>query len=273
MVVGWPIGTWTAVAQLCAAAGPAVTTIARPATRLILRAVDSATRCELAHRSTLSPPRVTPDRPGSPLLDTLGPVRLRIFAPGVLALVVSLTACGGGSSKSNSSPTVPQDGSVTTTVPSGSGTTVHVANKASDEPSESAKMICDEAVKDINEVIGIDAKVSTPTWDAKEHIYACDYNYPNNATMHMAVKEMSSTEETTAYYNSVAKQMGNKQNLEGLGQGAFATTDGSVIVRKDFKVLTVGVAKLPAQFGDPPDTKANDAINVAYTIMGCWTGA
>jgi hypothetical protein len=195
-----------------------------------------------------------------------------LFVPGAVALAVALTACGGGSSKSNSSPTVPAN--ATTTVPqSGSGTTVHVANKAGDQPSESAKMICDEAVKDINEVIGVDAKVSTPTWDETEHIYACDYNYPNGATMHMAVKEMSSTEETTAYYAELAQQLGKKQDLEGLGQGAFATNNGSVVVRKDYKVLTVDVSKLPAQFGDPPDTRANDAINVAYTIMGCWTGA
>jgi len=33
------------------------------------------------------------------------------------------------------------------------------------------------------------------------------------------------------------------------------------------------VQDLPKQFGSPPDTRENDAINVAATIMGCWTGA
>jgi hypothetical protein len=35
----------------------------------------------------------------------------------------------------------------------------------------------------------------------------------------------------------------------------------------------VDVSKLPASFGVPAASKADVAINVAATIMGCWTGA
>ena len=42
------------------------------------------------------------------------------------------------------------------------------------------------------------------------------------------------------------------RDLESLGQGAFQTTNGSVVVRKDWKVLLVDDTGLPAQFGTPP---------------------
>ncbi len=49
--------------------------------------------------------------------------------------------------------------------------------------------------------------------------------------------------------------------------------DGSVVVRKDYKVLLIDVTKLPPQFGVPPASRGDVAINVAETIMGCWSGA
>ena len=58
-----------------------------------------------------------------------------------------------------------------------------------------------------------------------------------------------------------------------LGQGAFTTKNLSAVVRKDYKVLTVDISKLPAHFGVPPDSRADVALNTAATIMGCWTGA
>ncbi len=135
-------------------------------------------------------------------------------------------------------------------------------------------MICeDEAIKDIQQVIGYTAKVSKPTWDVSTHNYSCDYVY-SQGTMTLSVREFDNADETTAYYNQRATELGGKdQDLQGLGQGAYTTKNGNTVVRKDFKVLTVDTTKLPEQFGNPPDTRANDGINVAATIMGCWTGA
>ena len=134
-------------------------------------------------------------------------------------------------------------------------------------------MICEkEAQQDIaDSAVGFDVvQPLKPTW--KDHVYSCDYVYKNGATMKLSVKELSSKEETDAYYNELEQKLGNKAPQYGLGQGAFVTDNGSVVVRKDYKVLLVDVSKLPAQFGDPPDTRSNDAINVGVTIMGCWTG-
>ena len=59
----------------------------------------------------------------------------------------------------------------------------------------------------------------------------------------------------------------------GLGQGAFVTTNGSVVVRKDYKVLLVDTSGLPDRFGPFSANRAKTAIDVGVTVLGCWTGA
>ena len=134
-------------------------------------------------------------------------------------------------------------------------------------------MICEpEAIKDINETVGVKTvSVSAPTWN--DHVYSCDYVYPGGAKMTLSVKELSSADDTTAYFNSLAQKYGQSQSLQGIGQGGFATTNGSVVARKDYKVLFVDVSQLPAQFGVPAQARGDAAINTATDIMGCWTGA
>jgi len=151
--------------------------------------------------------------------------------------------------------------------------TTHVAKQASNEPSVSAKMICeDEAAGDIyDQATGV--KTIAPlkaTWI--DHVYSCDYVYPKGAVIKLSVKEVSDTAETTAYFNSLATQLHKTRTLT-IGQGAFQVQNGSVVVRKDFKVLLVDITKLPANFGLPSAVRGDVAINVAETIMSCWTGA
>jgi len=184
-----------------------------------------------------------------------------VIVPVALALLAS--ACG---SSSSSSPATS----------SGSSTTVHVAKKAADVPSVSAKMICEkEAIDDIyNSATGVRTVTPPkPSWDKAGHVYSCEYDYAGGVKLTLSVKEMSSADETTAYFGSLAKQLHKKADLQALGQGAYVVKDGSVVVRKDYKVLLIDVTKLPPTFGVPADTRENVAINIAETIMGCWTGA
>jgi len=160
-----------------------------------------------------------------------------------------------------------------TTAPNGPTTTVHVAQPVGANPSKSAKMICEkEAIADIEaSATGVKTtSITTPTWT--DHVYACDYMYPGGAKIGLAVKEMSSDAETTAYFDSLATSLKKTKDVPGLGQGAFQTANGSVVVRKDYKVLTIDVSKLPGQFGVPSASRGDVAINVGATIMGCWTG-
>jgi hypothetical protein len=137
-------------------------------------------------------------------------------------------------------------------------------------PSEISKMVCrPEARQDIAEVLGVKATVSDPSW--VDHLYSCRYSYPTGS-MELSVKELSSWSQTTAYFESLASQMGKARSLQNLGQGAFQTTNGSVVVRKDWKVLLVDTAMLPAQFGVPPTPSEAVAVTVADVILGCWAG-
>jgi hypothetical protein len=172
----------------------------------------------------------------------------------VLLVVLAGTLAGCGSSGAKASSTT------TTWEPAGPN------------PSISAKMICEkEAQDDIAASLGVKAvSVTTPTWI--DHVYSCTYVYPN-AQITLSVKEMSTTPETTTYFDARAKVLGQRPGRVAIGQGAFQTTNGSVVVRKDWKVLTVDISKVPASFGQPPETAASVALSIAATILGCWTGA
>jgi hypothetical protein len=205
--------------------------------------------------------RYRPERIG-----TISAVRNRLLVPVSIALMLVLAACGGSSNKSETTTT-------TTAAVGSSPTTVHVAEPVSANPSKSAKMICEpEAQKDIYEsATGVKTtSITTPSWT--DHVYSCTYVYPGGVKIALSVKELSNEAETTAYFNSLATSMNKKKDIPGLGQGAFQTGDGSMVVRKDYKVLTIDVSKLPQTFGVPAASRGDVAINVGATIMGCWTG-
>jgi hypothetical protein len=141
---------------------------------------------------------------------------------------------------------------------------------AGPKPSNIAKQVCQkEAQTDIDSALGVTATVSKPTW--VDHLYSCGYGY-STGTMLLSVKELSSWSQTYAYYNSIGTQQGRARTLQGLGQGAFQTGNGSVVVRKDWKVLLVNTTGLPGQFGVPPTSSADVAVTVADVILGCWAG-
>ena len=141
---------------------------------------------------------------------------------------------------------------------------------AGDTRQPIAKQVCQqEAQADIASALGEKATVSTPTW--VDHLYSCRYSYPAGS-MVLSVKELSSWAQTFAYFKVSASQMGNTRSLANLGQGAFQTTDGSVVVRKDWKILLVDISGLPAQFGVPPTSSGDVAVTVGDVILGCWAG-
>ena len=113
------------------------------------------------------------------------------------------------------------------------------------------------------------AVVQTPTWT--RHLYSCRYGYPRGSFV-LSVKELSSWTQTYAYFHMLGGQLGDVGPLANLGQGAFTTHDGSVVVRKDWKVLLVDISGLPAQFGVPATRAADVAVTVADVILGCWSG-
>jgi hypothetical protein len=175
-----------------------------------------------------------------------------------VACLLSMTGCGG------SKPAAPPGNSPKATVPA--------AQPARATPSASAKMICArETQKEIAETLGVHTtEPVVPTWI--NHLYSCRYTY-HNAFMVLSVKELSTQSQTNAYFTSIAHRLGQSQRPSLLDRGAFfTTTNRSAVVRKDYKVLLVDITGLPAQFGAPPEARADVAVKVAATIMGCWTG-
>lgn len=139
-------------------------------------------------------------------------------------------------------------------------------------PSVSARMICRrETIAAIaSQSVGLPTTARpTPTW--AHHRYTCTYRYAN-ATMVLWVQELPSLAATSAYMAGVAHARGDAQRIQGVGQGSFATTDGSTVSRKDNKVLVVDVARLPATFGRPAVTRADIALSVTQLVFACWRG-
>jgi hypothetical protein len=131
-------------------------------------------------------------------------------------------------------------------------------------------MVCAaEAQRDIAAPLGVTAAVTTPTW--ANHLYTCKYAYPGGSFT-LSVKELSSKQETDAYYAALGQQLGDTGTVNGLGQGAFTTRNGSIVARKDWKVLLVDISGLPPQFGVPPTSAADVAATIADVIMACWRG-
>ena len=138
------------------------------------------------------------------------------------------------------------------------------------EPSSIAKAICrPKAANLIHDVVGEAARISTPTW--RNHLYSCDYRYAGG-TMVLSVKELSSWSQTYRYFDGLGRSMHKTIPILQLGQGAFRVRDGSIVVRKDWKVLLVNVAGLPRQFGNPATSVEGVALSVAGVILDCWHG-
>ena len=139
-------------------------------------------------------------------------------------------------------------------------------------PSVSARMICrhESIVAIADQSVG-EPTITAPQATWSHHRYTCTYRYAN-ATMVLWVQELPSLRATRAYMASVGRARGDAQRIANVGQGSFATTDGSTVSRKDNKVLVVDVHGLPATFGRPPVSRADIALSVTQLIFACWRG-
>ena len=180
------------------------------------------------------------------------------------AAVIMVVAAGGllfltGSSSTSSTSTPAR-------------TVRHVAEPAGPTPSPSAQMVCaPEAQRELATALGVAAStVTTPTW--VDHLYSCRYVYASGV-MPVSVKELSSRAETAAYFTALQARYGLSEHLKGVAQGAFVTANGSLVLRKDYKVLFVDTSALTVPFGSGFKTRSQVSVGVGLTVLGCWTGA
>jgi len=187
-------------------------------------------------------------------------VRTRSIAAWGIVALLALSACGSSGSGAQ--------GPTSTTNPFENASW----ERAQPTPSISAKMVCSkEARDDIAATLLMKAKqVTKPTWVRKDHLYSCAYVYPTGKIV-LSVKELSNGTQTTKYFESIKRKYGTVDNLNGVGQGAWVLKNGDVVVRKDYKVLLVDVAGIPANFA-PAMRRSDVAVSISSVIMGCWTG-
>lgn len=175
----------------------------------------------------------------------------------VATLVVIVAALAGGCSTTGGGTA---SGGSTTLTPLPAGPT----------PSPISVQVCSkEAQREIASSLGEKAVVSSPTW--VDHRYSCTYTYPSGS-FSVAVQELSSWPATYAFFDAQRSTLGTQQNLGSLGQAAFQGQNGTVVVRKQWKVLLVNPVSLPSQFGKPPTSSGSVAVTVADIILGCWSG-
>ena len=131
-------------------------------------------------------------------------------------------------------------------------------------------MVCqDKAAAEIQDVLGEKASVVGRSW--RNDLYSCEYRF-KTGTMVLSVKELSSWDQTYAYYAMLGNTLHKTGPIDNLGQGAFQVRNGSVVVRKDWKILLVDITGLPSEFGSPPTSSGDVAATVAFIILGCWAG-
>lgn len=140
-----------------------------------------------------------------------------------------------------------------------------------DAPSPQAEMVCTpEAQEDIENLIGVVPSSVGPIQYAN-HVTTCPYTYPNGSFT-LIVQDLPNDLSTTKAYDSLAGKLGRVDTIDLPDADAFGTTDGSVVLRKDTKVMLVDVHGLPATFGNPPSSRADAARLIMKAVLGCWTG-
>jgi len=185
-------------------------------------------------------------------LAAAGPV-----AVGLAALAVLLASCGQ-SAPPSAPPTAPSLGpAVVTALP--------------DTPSPQAEMVCaPEAQQDIQNLIGVVPTAVGPIQYAN-HTSTCRYAYSNGAFT-LVVQDLPNDLTTARTYEALAGKLGKVDRIDLPDAEAFTTNDGSIVLRRDTKVMLVDVTQLPGTFGSPPSPRADAARLIMKAVLNCWVG-
>jgi hypothetical protein len=141
---------------------------------------------------------------------------------------------------------------------------------AGTSPSAISRMVCTpKTAAEVAQVMGARASMAAPTWAG--HLFSCGYRY-REGTMVLSVKELSSWPQTYGYFDELARTLHRTTPVSRLGQGAFIAGSGSVVVRKDWKILLVDISGLRGEVGSPPRPPGEVALYVAQVILDCWSG-
>jgi hypothetical protein len=183
-------------------------------------------------------------------------MRIRSWCAGLLAVPLLLAGCAAASSDTGAA--------AAPSSPAPSGT-------SGDAPSPTAAMICgDEVVGDVTAALSLSSRPATQaTWT--DHVYTCRYSLPTGPLV-LAVKESPDRASAADYFGGQQQQLGETTAISGLGERAYQTATGTVVVLKDALTLVVDATALPEVVGDNGQRREALADQVASIVMGCWTG-
>ena len=142
---------------------------------------------------------------------------------------------------------------------------------AGSEPSKAALMICSDDIRDqVRTALRLTAPVPVrSSW--QNRLYTCAYTLPVGP-MVLSVQESTSKPAAADYFRRLRARLGSTEPLLGLGEQAYATKTGTVVVLKDDMTLRVDTTGLPVVFGSQQQRRTDLAYEVASVVLGCWTG-
>lgn len=145
-----------------------------------------------------------------------------------------------------------------------------MASTAPATPSPAAKMVCSDDIKSkVKQVLRLPADAPTHT-SFVDHLYTCTYTLPEGPLV-LSVHDSASKAAAAAYYTALRPTLGPTSGLPGLGEHAYGTSRGTVVVLKDSQTLVVDATGLPAVFGSQGQKRTDLAYEIASDVLGCWT--
>lgn len=140
-------------------------------------------------------------------------------------------------------------------------------------PSEAARMICSEEIRDAV-VRAFDLArppASTTTWSHRE--YRCTYRL-SQGDLRLSVYDATNRALGTTHFAQTQSELDEAKAISGMqnfGLPAFQTADGNVIFLKDGKTLRVDASGLSTSAFPAEFTPQQTAYSVAAAVIACWT--
>ena len=149
--------------------------------------------------------------------------------------------------------------------------TTHPVTSAGAAPPENASMVCSDEIRGkVQQVLTLPALPTVhSTWI--KQVYTCTYDLPVGP-MVLTVQVAPTKAAADAAFEARQKATASATVLNGLGEHAYATPDGTATVIKDAMTLTVDTTALPPVFGAEQQKRTDLAYEIASDVLGCWTG-
>jgi hypothetical protein len=196
--------------------------------------------------------------------------RLLVWPLSLTLTAVALAGCAGTSSAPPSSAAQP---SATTAARSTAGMVMPVAtgSPAPGRPTATAALICGDEIKGkVQEVLKL-PKPPAATSTFAANLFTCTYRLAQGP-MRLSVQHSATKTAALAYLKARRATVKATESTPGLGERAYSTGTGVVLVIKDNETLEVDTTGLPAVLGDEGQKRTDLAYEIASDVLGCWTG-